>query len=72
VLGEPGACTCSGLMAQMSDHGDRAVDKHDLTDVYVFRKPGAPAKTILVMDVDPEGGYEPTAVSPYPHLPGCS
>jgi hypothetical protein len=36
----------------MSDHGDHAVGKHDLTDLYVFRKPGDPAKTILVMDVD--------------------
>jgi hypothetical protein len=38
----------------MSDHGDHAVGKHDLADLYVFRKPGDPAKTILVMDVDPD------------------
>ena len=40
----------------MSDHGDHAVAAHDLTDLYVFRKPGDPAKTILVMDVDPDVG----------------
>jgi hypothetical protein len=38
----------------MSDHGDHAVAEHDLTDLYVFRKPGDPAKTILVMNVDPD------------------
>jgi hypothetical protein len=37
----------------MSDHGDHAVAEHDLADLYVFRKPGDPAKTIL-MDMDPD------------------
>jgi hypothetical protein len=40
----------------MSDHGDHAVAEHDLTDLYVFRKPGDPAKTILVMNMDPDVG----------------
>ncbi len=49
-FGDPRTCTCSGLLeAEMPDHGDHAVGKHDLTDLYVFRKPGDPAKTILVM-----------------------
>jgi Domain of unknown function (DUF4331) len=40
----------------MSDHGDHAVAEHDLTDLYVFRKPGDPAKTILVMNMNPDVG----------------
>lgn len=40
----------------MSDHGDHAIAEHDLTDLYVFRKPGDIAKTILVMNVDPDIG----------------
>jgi len=47
----------------MSDHGDHAVAEHDLTDLYVFRKPGDPAKTILVMNMNPdvEPGVPPRA-----------
>jgi hypothetical protein len=40
----------------MSDHGDHAVAEHDLTDLYVFREPGDPAKTILFMNMDPDVG----------------
>jgi hypothetical protein len=51
----------------MSDHGDHAVAEHDLTDLYVFRKPGDPAKTILIMnmypDVDP--GVLPPRARPF-------
>ena len=68
VLGEPGACTWSGLVeAQMSDHGDHAVGAHDLTDLYVFRKPGDPGKTILVMGLNPDvvPGVPPPRAQPY-------
>jgi hypothetical protein len=55
------------MEAQMSDHGDHAVAEHDLTDLYVFRKPGDPAKTILVMDVDPDvvPGVPPPRARPF-------
>ena len=51
----------------MSDHGDHAVAAHDLTDLYVFRKPGDPAKTILVMDMDPDvvPGVPPPRARPF-------
>ena len=51
----------------MSDHGDHAVAEHDLTDLYVFRKPGDPARTILVMDVDPDvvPGVPPPRAQPF-------
>lgn len=38
----------------MSDHHDHAVAEHDITDLYVFRKPGDPTRAVLVMDVYPE------------------
>lgn len=51
----------------MSDHGDHAVGKHDLTDLYVFRKPGDPAKTILVMGMNPDvvPGVPPPRAQPF-------
>src|SRR5215467_5969604 len=55
------------MEAQMSDHGDHAVAAHDLTDLYVFRKPGDLAKTIRVMDVDPDvvPGEPPPRARPF-------
>ena len=38
----------------MSDHADHAVAEHDLTDLYVFRMPGDPGRTILIMNADPD------------------
>ena len=38
----------------MSDHHDHAVAEHDITDLYVFRKPGDRTRAVLVMDVYPE------------------
>ena len=38
----------------MSDHHDHAVAEHDITDLYVFRKPGDPTRAVLVMNVYPE------------------
>ena len=51
----------------MSDHGDHAAAAHDLTDLYVFPKPGDRAKTILVMDVDPDvvPGEPPPGAQPF-------
>lgn len=51
----------------MSGHGDHAVGEHDLTDLYVFRKPGDPAKTILVMGVNPDvvPGVPPPRAQPF-------
>lgn len=51
----------------MSDHGDHAVGEHDLTDLYVFRKPGDPAKTILVMGMNPDvvPGVPPPQAQPF-------
>ncbi|HKF34224.1 MAG TPA: DUF4331 family protein, partial [Jatrophihabitantaceae bacterium] len=55
------------MEAKMSDHGDHAVGEHDLADLYVFRKPDDPAKTILVMDVDPDvvPGVPPSQARPF-------
>jgi Domain of unknown function (DUF4331) len=50
----------------MSDHGDHAVGQHDLSDLYVFRKSDDPAKTILVMDADPDVSHEaPPPAQPF-------
>jgi hypothetical protein len=51
----------------MSDHGDHAVAAHDLTDLYVFRKPGDPAKTILAMGMNPDvvPGVPPPRARPF-------
>src|SRR5215472_2660697 len=55
------------MEAKMSDHGDHAVGAHDLTDLYVFRKPGDPAKTILVMGMNPDvvPGVPPPRARPF-------
>jgi len=55
------------LEARMSDHGDHAVGEHDLTDLYVFREPGDPAKTILVMGMDSDvvSGVPPPRARPF-------
>ena len=51
----------------MSDHGDHAVAEHDLTDLYVFRKPDDSVKTILIMDVNPDvdPGEPPPQAQPF-------
>ena len=38
-------------------HGDARLD---LTDLYAFPKPGDPGKSILIMDVHPSAGVNPT------------
>jgi len=54
----------------MADHFDAVPDsRHDITDLYIFQKPGDPAKSILILNVnpaaptlantfDPEASYE--------------
>lgn len=51
----------------MSDHGDHAVAERDITDLYVFQKPGDPTGTILIMNVNPGAparskAFDPTAL----------
>lgn len=51
----------------MSDHGDHAVAERDITDFYVFQKPGDPTRTILIMNVNPGAparakAFDPTAL----------
>jgi uncharacterized protein DUF4331 len=55
------------MEAQMSDHGDHAAAAHDLTDLYVFGKPGDPAKTIQVMGMNPDvvPGDPPPGAQPF-------
>jgi hypothetical protein len=48
-------------------HGDARLD---LTDLYVFQKPGDPGKSILVMNVHPSVGFSPpgpTTAEPFAH-----
>jgi hypothetical protein len=42
-------------------HGDGRLD---LTDIYAFPKPGDPGKSILIMDVHPSVGFNPTGPTP--------
>jgi hypothetical protein len=48
----------------MSDHGDVAEPMTDITDFYVFAKPGDPSHTILVLDVNPDAPKRAVAFDP--------
>lgn len=49
----------------MADHFDAVPDpRHDITDFYVFQKPGDPAKSILIMDVNPMAPTLATSFDP--------
>ena len=49
----------------MSDHFDGIADpRHDITDLYAFQKPGDPARTILILNVNPAAPTQATAFDP--------
>src|SRR6476646_8190889 len=49
----------------MADHFDAVSDlRHDITDLYIFQKPGDPAKSILIMNVNPEAPTLATMFDP--------
>jgi hypothetical protein len=50
----------------MSDHSDAPYPATDITDLYAFQKPGDPAKSILIVNVNPDAqtqrdGFDPMA-----------
>ena len=49
----------------MADHFDAVSDpRHDITDLYIFQKPGDPAKSILILNVNPEAPTLATMFDP--------
>jgi hypothetical protein len=50
----------------MSDHSDSPYPATDITNLYVYQKPGDPAKSILIVNVNPDArtqqdGFDPAA-----------
>jgi hypothetical protein len=49
----------------MADHFDAVADpRHDITDLYVFQKPGDPAKSILILSMNPAAPTLATTFDP--------
>jgi hypothetical protein len=49
----------------MADHFDAVADpRHDITDLYVFQKPGDPTKSILILNVNPAAPTLATTFDP--------
>jgi len=49
----------------MADHFDAVPDsRHDITDLYIFQKPGEPAKSILILNVNPTAPTLATSFDP--------
>jgi len=49
----------------MADHFDAVADpRHDITDLYIFQKPGDPAKSILILNVNPAAPTLATTFDP--------
>ena len=44
----------------MADHGDAPEPATDITDLYIFQKPGDPTKSIFVMNVNPDAPNQAT------------
>ena len=49
----------------MADHFDAVPDpRHDITDLYIFQKPGDPARSILILNVNPAAPTLATTFDP--------
>ena len=44
----------------MSDHGDTPYPQTDITDLYVFQKPGDPTRSIFILNVNPDAPRQAT------------
>lgn len=48
----------------MSDHSDAPEPRTDITDLFVFQKPGDPARSILILNVNPDAPKHATMFDP--------